>query len=162
VDRWPKEFTGQAQGMQHRHNHYVPLHMIKRWEREHNGVKGVFVYLRAENQKKFWRRNKRKPYNFAVSDDLYVPSIHGDRNVAMEAGWLNEMETTLARLVAQVSTGHNELVIRNNEELAKLSMALFSLEHRSRFDLEIIKRAIEDDPSLREIIISANPEREVH
>ena len=78
-----------TQGLQHHHNHYVPLHMIKRWEREYNGVKGVFVYLRAENQRKFWRMNKRKPYTFAVSDDLYVPSIQGDRSVTMEAGWLN-------------------------------------------------------------------------
>ncbi len=144
----------------HRRNHYVPRFMIQYWEKLNGGVRGVFVHLLAEDRSCFERTTKRRPYPFAVAEDLYVPLIDGRRAISMEARWLNEQETALSELV-RLAHQRSDRLARDIAGYTRISMALFALEQRSRFNLEHLRRAVEDRPDLCGYI-SASPEREPH
>lgn len=144
----------------HRQNHYVPKFMIRYWETRKDGVLGVFVHTLADARSNFSPTTKRRPYPFAIAEDLYVPRVDGQRTIAMEAGWLNGQETALSKLIA-LAHQRSALLARNVSEYTKISMALFALEHRSRFVLESIREAVEGRLECR-ALISANPEREPH
>ena len=133
--------------------------MIKNWERIKDDFRGVFVFLINDGQAKFWRSNKRKPYLFAVAEDLYVPVIMGSRITEMEAGWLADQERALARIVEKAHRKENPFSEISSMELTRVEMSLFALELRSRYELEMIRSFVEENDHIRDII-SANPERE--
>lgn len=144
----------------YRHNHYVPRFMIQYWEKPNRGVPGVFVHLLPEDRSAFQRTTRRRPYPFAIVEDLYVPLVDGRRATSMEARWLNNQETALSELV-RLAHQRSDRLARNVAEYTKISMALFALEQRSRFNLEYLRRAVDDRREFREYI-SASPEREPH
>lgn len=143
----------------HRNNHYVPVSLIKRWECHKDHLRGVHVHLIRDNQTKFWSFKKRSPYFFAVAEDLYVPVIDGSRATEMEAGWLNDQETTLARIIDKAQKRNDPFEGVSSREITRLEMSIFSLEVRSKYELEMIRSAVEADPDIRSAI-SANPERD--
>lgn len=144
----------------HRHNHYVPRFMINYWETASGHHRGVFVYSLPEGRTYFEKTTTRRPYPFAIVEDLYVPLIGGRRATSMEARWLSAQETALSDLV-RLAHQRTDRLARDIAEYTKISMALFTLEQRSRFNLERLRRAVEDRPELRKCI-STSPEREPH
>ena len=143
----------------HKLNHYIPCFMLKYWEQRKALRYGVHVYHIREGQITFERSRGRRRFAFAAVEDLYVPIIDGCRITAIEMGWLNNFETALAHIVRCVHRDE-QLAIRDALTLTNFGMGLFSLEQRSRYNIETLIKLIEGEPSFRGLI-SANPEREL-
>jgi hypothetical protein len=143
----------------HRKNHYVPQSLLKHWEVQRNGRFGVHVFSLTNRQTTFERSRGRDPFAFAVAEDLYVPTIAGKRATAMEAGWLATMEASLAHFVRQAAR-RQPLATKRTEDLTKLAMALVCLEQRSRYNLVMLRDALEASPETRQLV-TTSPEREV-
>lgn len=141
----------------YKHNHYVPSFMLKYWEQRQGNRLGVWTFPTVTDCVTFERSAGRKPFPFAIAEDLYVPVIEGRRAKALEAGWLNSLETALAHVV-RLAHSRTPLGPMDQERFLRFALGLFSLEQRSRYVITTLKDEIAADPILR-AQITASPER---
>ena len=91
---------------------------------------GIWVYEIDSRRKYFANAQGSSAYTFAISNDLYIPTIEGERATAMER-WFSNLEGTLADFASQTHKHQETLSLNKSEDILKLLAALFALECRS-------------------------------
>ena len=137
----------------YKRNHFIPKFMLDYWASQPNGYnfRGVWVYEIDSRRKYFANAQGGKAYDFAVSDDLYIPLIGGERTTALER-WFSSLEGKLANLAKQVHEDRETLFFRNHEDAIPTLMSLFALECRSPFNIQILKGEIASSPQFSDLI----------
>lgn len=141
-------------------NHHVPRFMLNAWSSQGAKYRGTWVYDIREGKKHFSAADGGSAFSFAIDNDLYVPRFEGERATAMER-WFGKLEDSLSRLVRQAHDGSEEIKAKTQAEWIAATMGLFGLEHRSRYNVEKLKAAIEADAELR-AFVAADAERSSH
>ncbi len=141
-----------------RRNHYLPKSMLKHWATPGPKYPGVYCYDIRESRQFFANANGGAAFAFAISNDLYVPVINGERAPEMEK-WFSSQEDALAGLVKQAHTKKEQITIKKRADTGRIVQALVGLECRSRYDVQRLREALRQEPSLR-AVISNNPERD--
>jgi len=133
---------------EHKRNHFVPRFMLHYWSSRPPGrnYTGVWVYELASKKKYFANGQGASAYSFAVSEDLYVPMVGGERVTAQER-WHGSLEGRLAAVAKQVHERVDPLRVQP-EDLFKLPMALFALEARSPHNIRKLEEALKAKPEL--------------
>lgn len=107
---------------------------------------GVWVYEVAKKKKYFANGQGPSAYSFAISEDLYVPVVAGERVTAQER-WHGSLEGRLAAVAKQVHERMDPLLLQP-EDAFKLPMALFALEARSPYNIQRLEEALKARPEL--------------
>jgi hypothetical protein len=116
----------------YKRNHHIPAFMLDYWasQPENYRYSGVWVYEIDSKRKYFANAQGRSAYTFAVTNDLYIPTVEGERATAMER-WFSALEGTLADFASQAHKHQETLTLDKHEDIAKVLAALFALEYRS-------------------------------
>ncbi len=146
-DTMPREF---------RRNHTLSKRHIDYWTDSTINPPSVHVFHIASGRKFRAPAIGDRRFSFAIAKDLYVTEIEGERATTAEE-WFQPLEGALAGLLPQMH-GRQQIVVTSVDQLRQAMMAIVALESRSRYDLTIIREAIERDPQMRSTC-SANPER---
>lgn len=106
--------------------------MLDYWasQPEHCPYSGVWVYEIDSKRKYFANAQGRSAYTFAVTNDVYIPTVEGERATAMER-WFSALEGTLADFASQAHKHQETLSLEKQEDVVKVLAALFALECRS-------------------------------
>lgn len=140
----------------YKQNHSVPKFMLEYWIDKSTVHKGVHVY-EVKSQRSYVSTGQgKKPFSFAITNDLYVHSVNGIRAVGLEK-WFSDQEGPLANLVRQV---HNRQPIAecSDKSFTKIIMAIIGLECRSSYNIRKIQELIEKNNFIR-TKITASPTR---
>src|SRR5438128_1743548 len=107
----------------HKRNHFIPRFMLDYWSTKPVGrnYAGVWVYEFARKRKYFANGQGPSAYSFAVSEDLYVPRVTGERVTAQEH-WHGSLEGRLAALARQVHQRVDPLQLQQ-DDVFKIPMA---------------------------------------
>lgn len=135
-------------------NHSVPRFMLEYWVDQNTPHKGVYVYELKSQRYYISTGQGRKPFSFAITNDLYVHTANGIRAVGLEK-WFSDQENSLASIVRQV---HNRQMLAecSLKDFTKIIMAIIGLECRSSYNISKIQEIIEKDSFVRKTI-SASP-----
>jgi hypothetical protein len=109
--------------------------------------RGVWTYDIAKKKTSF----DGGDFNFAVEKDAYVPRIDDQRATAVEE-WLSDLETSLAALARKVHDRVEALEIRSHSDAVNAVKAMFSLQCRSAYNLAACVAALQEDPSLVDVL----------
>jgi len=142
--------------MEYKRNHTIPISILKYWIDENSSHKVVHVYD-INCQRIFVSTSQsKKPFSFAIMNNLYITNSNGIRAVGLEK-WFARQESSLSCLIKQA---HNRqpIKVKSSFDMTKLMMALTGLEYRSNYDIKKICEFIKNNEMIRREI-SANPER---
>jgi hypothetical protein len=116
----------------YKRNHTFPVSLLHYWasQPEKYLYSGVWVYEIDSKRKYFANAQGRSAYTFAVTNDVYIATIEGERATAMEQ-WLSGLEGTLADFASQAHKHQETLALEKQEDIEKVLAALFALEYRS-------------------------------
>jgi len=128
--------------------------MLDYWVDPSTPHKGVHVHKVKSRRSYVSTGQGKKAFSFAITNDLYIHTAYGNRAVGLER-WFNRLEGTLAALVRQVHVKKVPIKPIPTITYTKTLMAIISLECRSPYNIQMIKKAIEEDNSLSEIISPA-------
>lgn len=141
---------------EYKRNHTIPTSMLEYWIDEDTPHKGVHVYDIKSQRSHISTSLGKKPFSFAIVDNLYVHDNNGKRAVGLEK-WFSKQESSLSNLIRQANN-RQPIEFKKSDEMTKIMMALTSLEYRSNYAINKIYDFIKDSEGLRKKI-SANPER---
>ena len=137
--------------MKYKHNHFIPRFMIKYWSDPQTPHKGVHVYDIGKHRAYVSAGDGRRPYSFAIADDLYVHCADGPRAVGLER-WFSGLESALAPLVRQIHDRKDPIVCPTSTAWTRVLMAILGLECRSPYNLQMIQKKLSSDDDLRRIL----------
>jgi len=132
-------------------NHFIPRVILEHWVTRSSRYLGVWVYDIPEKRKYFAEARGKKAFSFAALPDLYIPKLDDSRLLSMEK-WFASQEAALASLLKQVKSRQDPLKFKDPSTLWATQIGIQAMAGRSRYDIEVISRSIEDQPELREIV----------
>ena len=138
-------------------NHTIPCCLIKEWAVEGPVYSGAHVYEYTKDRIHFSAGNGSSPFSFAIESDIYVAKKDEKRIVAVEE-WLGGIENTFSIFLREIKKNHGSYLLRDKKSFDLLLLALFSLRHRSRHNLESIRNFLDKNPDYKERIGSGNEE----
>ncbi|MBO0930467.1 DUF4238 domain-containing protein [Fibrella aquatilis] len=144
--------------MEYKKNHTIPKAVLKHWVITKDEREGVFVYDIIKGKQYFSSSKGKSAFSFAISSDLYVPTIDGIRNVDMEL-WKSGLEDTIAPFIDKLISKNINNIAKDRTHLAKILTAIFVLDYSSKHRFDIYLRFIKENPELKENI-SGKPERD--
>lgn len=136
-------------------NHTIPCCLIKEWAVEGPVYSGAHVYEYAKDRIHFSAGNGSSPYSFAIEPDIYVAKKDEERIVAVEK-WLGGVENTFSIFLREIKKSHGSYLLRDKKSFDLVLLALFSLRHRSKHNLESIHSFLDKNPAYKEMIGSGN------
>ncbi len=134
-----------------RKNHFIPKSVLKYWIDPETPHQGIHVYDIAKKRVYVSTGAGSTPFSFAIGRDLYVHTATGTRAVGLEK-WFSGLESSLASLSRQAHDRVDEIKLGVLANWTKALMAVVSLECRSPYVIRKMEKALQDNPSLREII----------
>jgi hypothetical protein len=135
-------------------NHTLSRKQIDFWADQSVSPPVVYAYLIERDRKLCARAVGDHRYSFAAGTELYTAAVEGVRSTAAEQ-WFAKLEGALVPLLRQAARREE---IGPTEDLYAAMMAIVGCELRSRYQLRMVREAIERDAALR-AACSANPER---
>ncbi|MFK8055209.1 MAG: DUF4238 domain-containing protein [Saprospiraceae bacterium] len=136
-----------------KNNHYMPRMLLKHWvtDDETKTREGVYV-LDAEKEKTYFSTSKgKKAFSFAIKKDLYVPRIADKRILDLEK-WFGSLENSLSKTITKIIADSHKPLFSNNIDLSKFVLAIFSIKHRSRFQIEKNRELLTNNPDILELV----------
>jgi hypothetical protein len=150
------EHTNMGTLRPYRRNHTLPESMLRCWVVP--GMSDALAYKIADKCKRRWRSHGRRGFGFAIEEDLYIPELEGERATTMER-WFKAQEDALLKLTRTLRTGTDPYRRLSESELDLALMCILGFEHRSLYNLNLVRGLIERDPKVR-TAVTANPERD--
>lgn len=138
----------------YKNNHTIPAFMLSYWIDPATNNSGVHVYDIAKKKDYASTSRGRKPFSFAITQDLYVHNSKGVRAHALER-WLAGLEGPLSAFVRRAHS-RQAIVYRDMSEATRTLMGIVALEFRSRYGIHLLMKALQESPSLRIAIGAGN------
>lgn len=142
---------------QFKNNHTIPRCLIKEWAIERSDYFGAHVYEYAKDKTHFSAGKGTGAYSFAIEPDIYVAQKDKERIVAVEK-WLGGVENAFSIFLREIKKNHGSYLLRDKKSFDLVLLALFSLRHRSKHNLDSIHRFLDKNPDYKEMISSENEE----
>ena len=138
---------------QFKKNHTIPKSLIKEWAVEKSNRFGAYVYEYEKGNVHFSTAKGSSAYSFAIEPNIYVAQKDKKRIVVVER-WLGGVENTFSIFLREIKKNHGSYLSRSKKDFDLVLLALFSLRHRSKYNLESIKHFLEKNPNYKEMISS--------
>jgi hypothetical protein len=121
-----------------KNNHTIPKCLIKQWAVQGPDYLGTYVYEYKPEKSHFSAGKGSGSYSFAIETDIYVPKNEEERIDKIER-WLGGIENTLSIFLRELKKNHNSVLLKDRKSFDLLLLALFSLRHRSKYNLQSIQ-----------------------
>lgn len=144
---------------QFKNNHTIPRCLIKEWAVEGPNFLGTHVYDYAKDKIYFSAGKGPSAYSFAIEPDIYVAQKDKKRIVTVEK-WLGGVENTFSIFLREIKRNRGSYLLKDKKSFDLFLLALFSLRHRSKHNLDSIHTFLNKNPSYKEMISSENDENQ--
>lgn len=133
-------------------NHYIPKVLLKNWIVNNEGRLGVHVFETAKYKSHFSTSNGRKPFSFAISNDLYIPKVNDIRYVGLEK-YFSNLEDTFGRATKILLSNDNVPLFTSSNEISIFLRALLAFRHRTKHVIESNQIFLENNLNERNLIL---------
>jgi Protein of unknown function (DUF4238) len=134
---------------EYQRNHTIPRSILEFWVDPLR--KGVHVHDIRNKRSYVSGGHGSSRFSFAFVNDLHIPVENGRRLVGLEK-WFGELEASLVHFARQAHAKKVPIVFNRNVDVTKTVMALLGIECRSRYNIEMIQRALEKNEALRHLL----------
>lgn len=142
---------------QFKKNHTIPRCLIKEWAIETPSYSGTYVYEFEKDKIHFSSGKGQSAYSFAIEPDIYV-AIKNEARIQTVENWLGGVENNLDIFLREIKKNHGSYLFKDKKNFDLLLLALFSLRHRSRYNLESIHEFLSKNADYKEKISSDQEE----
>jgi hypothetical protein len=141
--------------VEYKRNHTVPRFILEYWVDPATPHQGVHVHEIRRQRSYVSTGLGRKPFSFAICDDLYVNTANGVRAVGVER-WFSTLEGSLASL-SRMAHARAPIVHATLAARTKTVMAILGMECRSPYNLAKIRERLDQDIDLRTFLDPDSP-----
>ncbi len=140
---------------EYKNNHITPKCLLRQWLTRSDERQGVYTFEAEKQRQYFSADGGRKALSFALEQYFYVP-LHNNERIYVVEKWLSDIEGTLNTFIGSLAKGHEGSILRTEQEFHKLLLALFSLNTRTKFDIEIMKSFMQENPDIKKMVEMEN------
>src|SRR5688572_10452790 len=134
-----------------KNNHITPKCLIRQWLTKKEKLSGVHIYESKAKRQYFSSDGGRRAFSFAIEKYYYVPQ-HKSKRIYHLENWLADIEGTLSTFIRALLNNVTGPILPTKTEYHKLLLALFSMNTRSKFDIEAIKKYMRKNPDIKAIV----------
>ena len=136
---------------EYKNNHIIPKCLIRQWSTQHNNLNGVHTYEGDIQREYFSSDGGKKAFSFAIEKYFYVPKFKDQRIYQLEK-WLSDVEGTFSVFIKALLKGVTGPILKTPEEYHKLLLGVFSMNTRTKYDIESIKKFMLENPDIKKMV----------
>lgn len=136
---------------EYKYNHIIPKCLIRQWSTLHNNLNGVHTYEGDIKREYFSSDGGKKAFSFAIEKYFYVPEFNDHRIHHLEK-WLSDIEGTFSVFIKALLQGITGPILKTPEEYHKLLLGIFSMNTRTKYDIDSIKQFMQENPAIKKMV----------